>query len=84
MGYHETRLATVAAAVYFIERIPDTIERLTREHRNFDSRLDEADDSINRRTSEQHSRHGIFEVSQSCEFQASSRVCIDNRLLFKN
>ena len=57
MGYHETRLATVAAAVYFIERIPDTIERLTREHRNFDFRLDEADNSINRRTSEQHSRH---------------------------
>jgi hypothetical protein len=25
----------------------------------------------------------IFELSQSCEFHASSRVCIDNRLLFK-
>ena len=57
LGYHETRLAMVTAAVYFNERIPDTIERLIREHRNFDSRLDEADDSINRRISEQHSRH---------------------------
>lgn len=32
----------------FNECIPDTIERLTREHRNFESRLNEADDSINR------------------------------------
>jgi hypothetical protein len=32
----------------FNECIPDTIERLTREHRNFESRLNEADNSVNR------------------------------------
>jgi hypothetical protein len=26
--------------VYYNERVPDTIERLTREHRNFDFRLE--------------------------------------------
>jgi hypothetical protein len=34
--------------INFNEPIPDMIERLKREHRSFESKLDEADNSINR------------------------------------
>lgn len=40
--------SNTSSRIDFNEPIPDMIERLTKEHRSFESKLNEADDSINR------------------------------------
>jgi hypothetical protein len=54
-----------SSKINFDEPIPEMIERLKREHRNFESKLDEADNNINRNNDVASGTRIISDMSKS-------------------